>query len=128
VTTILIAEDDDFLRESLRKLLHKNGYQVLEAENGLKALDIFERYNVDLAIVDIIMPEKDGLEMIIEITKLSPNLPILAMSAGGRAKNMEFLEVALEFGAEAVLSKPFPFPELIEKVNSLLASKSVSDR
>jgi CheY-like chemotaxis protein len=123
---ILIADDDDTLRLALHRMLTKRGHRVTHVDDGVKALEVLERQRFDLAIVDIIMPRKDGIELTIEIKKLYPGLPIIAISGGGRVSNMELLDIAQSFGAGSTLQKPFSFVKLRETINDLLVSNDLS--
>ncbi|MCH8237326.1 MAG: response regulator [Proteobacteria bacterium] len=75
----------------------------------------------DLVITDIIMPEKEGVETIVELKQLHPSLKIIAISGGGRTRNMDFLKLAKQFGADSILAKPFSEDELMEHVNACLS-------
>lgn len=91
---ILVVEDDDFVRFTLRKLLERAGYQVVEATNGDEAIDFFRDSKPDLVITDIVMPKKGGCELIPELRQENPAQKIIAISGGGRTGNMDYLELA----------------------------------
>ena len=80
---ILLVEDDNALRPLLVKLLRKNGYKVLEAADGYEAEAILNKETVDIVISDLLMPGKDGIELLMSIREKYPNLPLIAMSGGG---------------------------------------------
>jgi len=80
---------------------------VEDTENGVEALASQSAGPFDLIITDIIMPEKEGVETIIELKQLHPFLKIIAISGGGRTRNLDFLKFAEEFGADSILAKPF---------------------
>ena len=92
-----------------------------DTENGVEALASQSAGPFDLIITDIIMPEKEGVETIIELKKLHPSPKNIAISGGGRTRNLDFLKLAEEFGADSVLAKPFSEDELMEHVNACLA-------
>jgi len=117
---ILIVDDEDMVRLTLRKFLETAGHEVFEAENGEKGLKAFQDQPADLVITDIIMPEKEGIETIVDLKKEVPDLPIIAISGGGRIGNMDFLEIAGKLGARHVLSKPFDRQELLRLVDECL--------
>lgn len=119
---ILIIDDDDDIRQLLRHLLEEAGYHVLEAANGAMGVQLAEEEHPQLLIVDMLMPEKEGLETIAEIRSRLENVKIIAISGGGRAGNMSSLEMAKKIGANKTLSKPFRAAELWKAVNSLLDS------
>jgi len=111
---VLIIDDEDIVRVTLRQMLEKAGFQVEEAENGVKGLERQRAAPCDLLITDLIMPEKDGVETIIEFRREFPETKIVAISGGGRTKNMDFLKLAEKVGADGVLPKPFRRNELLE--------------
>lgn len=119
---ILLVEDDDAVREILRKALVSEGHTVDEAPNGELALAAHRRQASDLVITDLVMPEKDGLEMIIELRRMDPAVKIIAMSGGGRTlgPGQLYLESARLFGAHRLLSKPFTAAALLKAVSDLL--------
>lgn len=111
---LLIAEDDTDIVEILRLYLENEGYKILSASNGEDALNIFLREKVDLAIIDIMMPKMDGIELIQRIRKNS-NVPIIILSA----KNMDTDKIlGLSIGADDYLTKPFNPLEVIARVRS----------
>jgi len=114
---ILIVDDEEDLREILRHNLTKNGYKVLEAEDGIQALQVLERKSVDLIILDIMMPEKDGYEVCREIQARKLDIPIIFLTA----KDSEFDEVlGLELGADDYIKKPFSVKALISRIRTVL--------
>ena len=81
---ILIIDDEDDLRATLRQMLEQDGHEVSEAANGAHGLELYEKDSPDLIITDVIMPKKEGVETIIALHRSAPNLPIIAISGGGR--------------------------------------------
>jgi DNA-binding response OmpR family regulator len=120
MTTILIIDDDDQFRNMLKKLLEEEGYQVFEASDGEKGLKVYREHPVDLIMLDIFMPNKDGLETIQDLKRDVSDTKILAMSGGGRRGGQWYLEYAGMFGANTMLTKPFNPPELFEAIRQLL--------
>jgi CheY-like chemotaxis protein len=122
VARILLVEDDDAVRVMLRKMLVSAGYEVEEASNGDVALTAYRRQACDLVITDLVMPAKDGLELIIDLRRLDPVAKIIAMSGGGRSlgPGQLYLESARTFGALRVLSKPFSASALLKAVSDVL--------
>ena len=118
---ILIIDDEEIVRFTLREILESDGHDVSEASDGNKGLNAQRADPAELVITDIIMPEKEGVETIIELQKEFPDTKIIAISGGGRMKNMDFLEVAKKFGAHSVMSKPFSAKELIAQVRACIA-------
>jgi CheY-like chemotaxis protein len=120
MSVILVADDNEPLRSTMQKLLTKAGHTVLVAANGIEAEEIVAKTALDLVITDIIMPDKEGLMLVRDLKKHAPNLRIIAMSGGGRAGAFSLLEAASQFGADAVLRKPFRGGDLIEMVTATL--------
>ena len=114
--TVLIVDDDDSLRDSLRRNLQKAGYQVVEANEGRQGLKQLESMSVDLILLDIFMPGKEGLETIAELRRLHPGIRVIAMSGGGSKGDLDVLKVAKLFGARRTLTKPFSREQLLEAV------------
>ncbi|MAF96260.1 MAG: response regulator [Rhodospirillaceae bacterium] len=119
---ILVVDDEELARFTIRDILETAGHDVDEAANGNEAISYQTANPFDLIITDIIMPEKEGVETIIELKRDYPDLKIIAISGGGRTKNLDFLKLADEFGADKILAKPFSEEELLERVNACLAT------
>jgi len=117
---ILIIDDEPYILLMLKKMLEKAGYEVDLASNGKEGMDLFEKDKADLVITDIIMPDKEGLEIILEMKKQRPDLKIIAISGGGRISPESYLECATHFGASRVFQKPFKQKELVSAVNELI--------
>jgi len=124
---ILIIDDDHHILLMIKKMLERAGYEVDLASNGNEGLELFKRIQADLVITDIIMPEKEGLETIREMKRLSPNLKIIAMSGGGKISADNYLETAKIFGASRVLEKPFSQKTMVMAVIDLLGVSSSGD-
>jgi YesN/AraC family two-component response regulator len=123
MTTILLADDEDLLREGVREILELSDFQVIEARDGIEALELFAVNNVDLVISDIVMPNMDGVDFVSRLRESFPAVPILTISGGSRVVSARFgLDSALLSGASDSLTKPFTAAQLLEKVNALLAA------
>lgn len=120
MANILIIDDEDRFRSMLKRLLEEEDHHVLEASDGEKGLRIYREHPVDLIMVDIFMPNKDGLETIREFKRLASDTKIIAMSGGGRQGAQWYLEYAEMFGAHKTLAKPFDPPELFEAIRQVL--------
>ncbi len=118
---ILVADDEKLVRVTIRKILTSAGHEVTEAANGREAIEMQNAQACDLLITDIIMPEKEGVETTIELKRDHPNLKIIAISGGGRTRNLDFLKLAKQFGADAVLAKPFSEDQLLGAVGDCLS-------
>ena len=119
---ILLIDDDPAVRSTLSLILAHFGHTVFEASNGREGLELFRRANADLVITDIVMPEKEGLEVLIELReKQVPPIKVIAITGGGRQNAADYLRLAKLLGAPKVLAKPFPTEVLITAVNELLS-------
>ena len=117
---ILLIEDDDSVRTLLFLALVHVGHTVIEARNGREGLNLFRSAPFDLVITDIVMPEKEGFEVLMKIRKRNPSLKIIAISGGGLHNAAHYLHTAKLLGAAKVLAKPFSNEELMAAVNELL--------
>jgi CheY-like chemotaxis protein len=117
---ILLIDDDDTVRTMLRLTLVHFGHTVIEARDGKEGLELFQNTDVDLLITDIVMPEKEGLEVLMELRKRLPPVKIIAISGG------DYLQMAKLMGAAKVLAKPFSSSVLIEAIDELLRDGGVS--
>ena len=118
---ILIVDDEPSVLKMLRKMLKDLAEEILEAENGEQALEMCQEHNVDLIITDIVMPKKHGIDLIMEIKKSFPKLPIVAISGGGGVSGrFDYLEIAELLGANNILQKPFEAADLRDAVNKIL--------
>jgi DNA-binding NtrC family response regulator len=118
--TILVIEDDTGFQLLLKKMLERQGYQVLLASNGNEGMKIIREYNTDLIVTDIIMPEKDGIEVIREVVAEYPKIKIIALSGGGRINADTYIEMASKLGAHRTIFKPFKQELLLTTVRELL--------
>lgn len=119
---ILVIEDDAQFRQMLAQMLRQDGHQVSTAGDGVEALRMLERTEVRLIITDILMPNKDGIETIMELLQRGCNTPIVAISGGRRSIAAEFnLTSAAMVGVGATLAKPFTRDELRKVINEALA-------
>ncbi|MEI8248179.1 MAG: response regulator [Lentisphaerota bacterium] len=122
---ILLIEDDEAVREFIREVLLGEGYFVSVAGNGNEGLAAIKSDpDIGMVITDIVMPEKEGIETIIEIKQDWPHIKILAMSGGGKVCAEEYLHIAGALGADVTLKKPFTRPELLGAVADLARHKN----
>lgn len=118
---ILVIDDEEGMREMLRKMLEREGHQLHMASNGEEGVSAALAIKPDLVITDIIMPRADGVDVVVQLRKQLLNCPILAISGGARAITPQFsLESALIVGCNETLSKPFSRQQLLDKVKALL--------
>ncbi|MBF0127604.1 MAG: response regulator [Magnetococcales bacterium] len=119
---ILVIDDDMSIRVLLREILEEEGFEVEDAADGRLGLRQFRKNPPDLVMTDILMPEKDGVELIMELKELSAKTRIVAMSGGGRGLDAAFnLRMAQDFGANRLLVKPFTRNQALEMVHEALA-------
>lgn len=122
MSKILIIDDDEQIRNLFKRKLDSHGYNTLTADDGDVGLLLFRQENPDLTLVDIIMPRKEGIEVIREIMAEFPDTKMIAISAGGRGKASEYLEYAHRFGAKRVLEKPIDLDKLVDVVKEVLST------
>jgi DNA-binding response OmpR family regulator len=116
---ILVIEDDAEVRDYLKRLLVRAGHEVRVAENGKAGVAMQATEPVELVITDIIMPEKDGIETILDLRRDHPNLKVVAISGGGRLAPDNYLHSARLLGADAAIKKPFSNEEILATVEKL---------
>lgn len=120
MSRILIVDDDQQIREMLRLTLERESHTVLEAADGVGAIAAFKTEDVDLVITDIVMPEKEGIELIMELKGIDPEVRIIAISGGGRINPEDYLKWARRFGVSHTFCKPVDRQELLTAVDELL--------
>ena len=118
---ILVVDDEIDFGKILAATLIKLGHTVTTASGGREASAEIARQKFDLVITDLVMPEKEGIELIQELAAISPGTRIIAMSGGGVNASKSYLKIAMHMGAKAVLSKPFSTSELMSALNEALA-------
>ena len=115
---ILLVDDAAFMRMMLKDILVKNGYEVLgEAENGLKAVEKYKELNPDLVIMDITMPEMDGIDAVKDIKKTDANATVIMCSAMGQ---QAMVIEAIQSGAKDFIVKPFQADRILEAVKKVI--------
>lgn len=120
MASILVVDDEDLVRFSVRQMLEDVGHAVKEAADGVEGIAQLQGSAFDLMITDIVMPRKEGMETIAEAKQMQPDLRVIAISGGGPVGQFHYLELAKQFGADAVLAKPFKKQELIALVDTLV--------
>jgi DNA-binding response OmpR family regulator len=119
MANILLIDDDAALRGLLAEALRRGGHAVLQAEDGRQGVELFDVAPVDLIVTDLIMPEREGIEIIVQLHRDHPELPIIAIS-GGLANSPVYLQLAVKLGARRALAKPFSPSELLRAVDDVL--------
>jgi two-component system response regulator (stage 0 sporulation protein F) len=114
MASILIIDDEEIIRALLRSVLEAAGYEVTEAANGRIGLELYRQKPRDLVITDILMPELNGLDMLLELTREFLRAKVIAISGAGEEKNV--LDVAKLLGARQTFQKPFSVSKLLGAV------------
>jgi two-component system chemotaxis response regulator CheY len=117
VPTVLVVDDAAFMRMRAGKLLSQNGYEVIEAENGLDALNQYTEHNPDLVLMDITMPVMDGLTAVREIRGVDPEAKIIMVSAMGQ---QAMVIEAIKLGAKDFIVKPYEPDSVLASVKKLI--------
>jgi CheY-like chemotaxis protein len=115
MTQVCLIDDDHEVRRTLRSQLESGGFKVVEASNGHEGLRQLEHHVCEIAVVDLIMPEKEGLSTILEIKSRFPHVRVLAISG----RDVQYLKLAGELGADETLSKPLHSATLLNAVQKL---------
>ena len=121
-----VIDDDPSVRELLCAMLIEDGYDVAEAADGNAGMKLFRKRPADLVITDLIMPEKEGIETILELRRHFPGVKIIAMGGGGIVEAGDYLGMARGVGAHRVFEKPFGVSEMLNGVRELLNLSQIS--
>jgi DNA-binding NtrC family response regulator len=117
---ILVVDDDPSIRRTLNILLSKAGYEVIQACDGSEAVRLWRDGGGDLVITDLHMPQKDGIETIIELLSHTPGIRIICMSGGGQTKRLNLLGNMALLGSVLTIEKPFTLTEMMTMVDRAL--------
>jgi CheY-like chemotaxis protein len=117
---ILLVDDEEPIRMALSQALQDEGHTITEAPNGVDCLRLYNTERHDLVITDILMPDQEGLQTIMMLRKICPDVKIVVISGGARVNSVNFLEIAKKLGADAILQKPFSIDDLFRAVNTCL--------
>lgn len=118
---ILVVDDEASVRKMVTNTIASVGYEVIEASSGAEAYDACKETSIDLIITDVVMPDKNGIDLIMEVKKEYPDLPVIAISGGGGITGrFDYLEIAKLVGAKNILKKPFTTTELRSAVDNIL--------
>lgn len=117
--SVLVVDDQDQVRQLIRETLEQAGYEVEEARDGKEGLERYRTRSPDLVIMDILMPDQDGLEGIMMLRREFPNSRVIAMTGGSEAIGVgNVLDIAKMLGARRTLQKPFDLKVLLDTVAS----------
>jgi DNA-binding NtrC family response regulator len=120
MSRILIIDDDQSVRSVLCRALKRVGHEISEAADGRAGLIKISESSFDLVITDIVMPEMEGIELILQLRRDHPTLKVIAISGGGRMPAKNYLDIARAGGAAKVLTKPFEIEEFLAAVETVL--------
>ena len=118
--TVLLIDDDPAVLDALVVVLEEHGFRVLTACNGWAGLRVFRQHAPKVVVTDLIMPEQDGIGMMLQMRRERPNTKIIAISGGGYLDGWDYLTAAQQLGADATFPKAVNIDALIEKLNELL--------
>lgn len=117
---ILIIDDDAHVRDMLRHMLERIGHIVEAAPDGKEGVEMYRKKPCELVITDILMPEKEGIQTIMELRGEFPDIKIIAISGGGSVGPDTYLTMARELGADRTLTKPFSMNDLADVISELI--------
>ena len=121
MANILVVDDEQSVREMLTHMLEADDHEVISAEDGEQGLNLYRENLPDLVISDLVMPHKNGIDMILELKKDFPELRLIAISGGGGITGaFDYLPTAKLVGANKVLKKPFGLQELRDALQHVL--------
>lgn len=128
MATVLVVDDEDSVRELVIAMIEPLGYDIVEATNGEEASAACKATTLDLIITDIVMPDKNGIDFIMEVKKEYPDVPVIAISGGGGiAGRYDYLKIAKLVGAHNILKKPFDAKELRTAVSEAIENCTPSN-
>jgi two-component system response regulator (stage 0 sporulation protein F) len=121
MATILVVDDEEPVRDLVSKIVLKDGHDVVVAADGQEACDLYGKSDIDLIITDLVMPEKNGIQMIMDLKNQTPDLKVVAISGGsGFTGDIDLLSVAKLLGAKHIIRKPFGVDDIRNAVNDTL--------
>ena len=116
---VLIVDDAVVMRMMIKGILSKHGYEVVgEAQNGVEAVDKYKQLQPDLVIMDVVMPEMDGITAVRQIMSMDPNAKIIMCTSMGQ---QALVVEAIQAGAKSFITKPFQPPKILETISKVLA-------
>jgi DNA-binding NtrC family response regulator len=116
---VLIVDDNKSYLDLLSGFLIHSGYEVVLSNNGKEAQKQFSESKPDIVVTDIIMPGVDGIELLLGLRKINPQVRVIVMSGGNKGHADTYLDMAEKLGANVILNKPFKLSELLEQVQRL---------
>lgn len=120
MANILVVDDEKNVRDMVVKMIKPLGHKLSEAENGLQAIESCRSTAFDLVITDLVMPGKHGIDLIMDLKKEFPNIPVIAISGGGGINGrFDYLEIAKLAGVTKIMKKPFEMSDMRQAVNEI---------
>ncbi len=116
---ILVVDDEFYIRELIKKALKTRNHSIIDFDNGVDAINYIKENSIDVAIIDLVMPQKGGIETLMEIRDSNHNIKIIAISGKIETKADAIQGLAQQFHVDKVLSKPFDVDEMIQLVEEL---------
>ena len=116
---ILIVDDNEDYLVVLDEYLTKQGYDVVCCYDGRDAQEKFAEFLPDIVVTDIVMPNVDGIELLLSLRKINPEISVIAMSGGNRGYAGSYLQMAEKLGANVILNKPFELSTLLEEIKKI---------
>ena len=127
MATILIIDDDPQVCDLLEQVICDEGHRVYSALNGEEGICLYRQHLPALIFLDILMPEKEGLETILDLRREFPDVKVIAMSAASEGAKINLLELAQRLGAQYRMTKPFQLQTVRDLVNEALSKQAVSE-
>jgi len=124
---ILLIDDDASLRGTMSRMLVPLGHEVFEAADGKQGLVRFWEIEPDVVVCDVILPERDGIEIVNAVKAARPTTRVLAISGGGQKRFLELLRLAKDMGADAALEKPFRKLDFVDAITRLCRPQAPGD-
>jgi two-component system response regulator CpxR len=119
---ILVIDDEQVVRDSLQKILRREGHEVLTAADGIEGLSLWREHGAAVVILDIHMPRSDGIETLVQLRAMHPSVPVIVISGGDQTRTLGLLGDAKLLGATRTLAKPFSLSELTTALNHALGT------
>ena len=117
---ILIIDDHLSLRLAIRQFVEWAGHEAVEAENGEQGIALQRENPADLVICDMIMPEKHGIDTVVEIMRIDPKVPVIAISGGAMLGHLDYLPIARKLGVRRIIDKPFGMSQMLAAISDCL--------
>lgn len=121
MTNVLLIDDDEMVLETFQIILNSDGHDVETAGDGKAGLALCRSQKFDVVVTDVVMPETDGLEVLMTLRKTNPGVKVVVVSGGGRTSAKDYLEMAKMLGADKVLYKPITATDLSEAIAEVTA-------